>query len=123
LTADALLTTLIASRNASWYDDLNNSLAIAGVNGTLKRFLKNTPLENNLRAKSGYLHYIRGFAGYFDIPDSMDTFAFVILVNDFKADTKYLTKNIEAVLLNSYNELTNIYRASRSNEDVSKISQ
>ena len=53
----------------------------------------------------------------------MDTFAFVILVNDFKADTKYLTKNIEAVLLYSYNELTNIYRASRSNEDVSKISQ
>lgn len=44
-------------------------------------------------------------------------------MNDFKADTKYLTKNIEKVLLNSYNELTNIHRASKYNEDVYKISQ
>lgn len=116
LTADALLTILIASQKEDWYNALNNSLAIAGVNGTLKKFLKNTQLENNLRAKSGYLRYTRGFAGYFDLPDSMDTIAFVILVNNFKADTKYLTKNIETVLLNSYNELTNKYRASRNNE-------
>jgi D-alanyl-D-alanine carboxypeptidase/D-alanyl-D-alanine-endopeptidase (penicillin-binding protein 4) len=117
LTADALLTILIASQKEYWHNALNNSLAIAGVNGTLKKFLKNTQLENNLRAKSGYLRYTRGFAGYFDLPDSMDTIAFVILVNNFKADTKYLTKNIETVLLNSYNELTNKYRASQNNNN------
>ena len=55
LTADALLTIFIASRNETGMR-FKQCLAIAGVNGTLK-FFKNTPLENNLRAKSGYLRY------------------------------------------------------------------
>jgi len=118
LTADAVLTLLIASYNSNWFHSLYNSLPVAGINGTLKKFLKGTPLENNLRAKSGYLRNTRAFAGYFDLPDGMDTIAFVTIVNNYNGDTQYATKNIEAILLNTYNDLTNKYRASKVDENL-----
>ena len=79
--------------------------------------MKGTPLENNLRAKSGYLRNTRAFAGYFDLPMVWIQY-FVTIVNNYNGDTQYATKNIEAILLNTYNDLTNKYRASKVDENL-----
>ena len=41
-----------------------DGLAIAGARGTLALSLRGTPLENNLRAKTGTLSGVSGLAGY-----------------------------------------------------------
>lgn len=44
--------------------DFVDSLPVAGVDGTLGRYLKGTPAENNLRAKTGTLRYTNALSGY-----------------------------------------------------------
>lgn len=57
----ALLTAMSTHRAAKEFTD---SLPIAGVDGTMRRRLKGTPAEGNLRAKTGSLRYSRALSGY-----------------------------------------------------------
>ena len=41
-----------------------NSLPIAGVDGTIRRRMKNTPAENNVHAKTGTLRWVNALSGY-----------------------------------------------------------
>ena len=44
--------------------DFADSLPIAGVDGTLGQYMKGTPAENNLHAKTGTLRYTNSLSGY-----------------------------------------------------------
>ena len=57
----ALLTAMTRHRAAG---DFSDSLPIMGVDGTLRRRLKGTPAEGNVRAKTGSLRYARALSGY-----------------------------------------------------------
>jgi len=51
-------------KRPEYYDPLVNSFPIAGVDGTLKRRMINTPAENNVRAKTGTLSGVSSLSGY-----------------------------------------------------------
>lgn len=54
------------------------SLPIAGVDGTLKKRMKNSPAERWVRAKTGYLTNVVSLAGYAGIADGrVITFSFI----------------------------------------------
>lgn len=53
-----------AFRNRSVYAQLYPVLPIAGVDGTLKNRMKNTPAEGNVHAKTGSVTAISSLAGY-----------------------------------------------------------
>lgn len=54
------------------------SLPIAGVDGTLKRRMKNTPAERWVRAKTGFLTNVVSLAGYAGLEDGrVITFSFI----------------------------------------------
>ncbi|UOF01011.1 D-alanyl-D-alanine carboxypeptidase/D-alanyl-D-alanine endopeptidase [Bdellovibrio reynosensis] len=54
------------------------SLPIAGVDGTLKKRMKNSPAERWVRAKTGYLNNVVSLAGYAGLGDGrVVTFSFV----------------------------------------------
>lgn len=61
--------------------EFRSSLAIAGVDGTLRRRLRDAP--NRLRGKTGTLDGVHGLAGYVEAQDGA-LYAFAFLANDFR---------------------------------------
>ena len=57
-----------------------NSLAVAGVNGTLRNRFRNTPLKGRLHGKTGTLRGVRTLSGYLENTD-YGTIAFSVMVN------------------------------------------
>jgi D-alanyl-D-alanine carboxypeptidase/D-alanyl-D-alanine-endopeptidase (penicillin-binding protein 4) len=56
------LLKLMAAHSGS--NDFINALPIAGVDGTIRRRMKGTPAENNVRAKTGTLRWVNALSGY-----------------------------------------------------------
>lgn len=79
-------------------DDFRNSLPIAGVSGTVRRFLKATRLEGRAWLKTGTTKSVVAYAGYVR-GDNEHTYALALIVNNHKSETAPLRKNIEKMLL------------------------
>ena len=78
---------------ATWRD----SLPVAGVDGTLSRRFKGTPLEGRLFAKTGTLNQANALGGYM-IAASGRTLTFAAYANDMPGDAS-ATKAIDAALV------------------------
>jgi len=63
-----------------------NSLPIAGVDGTLRSRMKNSPAEGYVRAKTGTVGYVRNLSGYVE-STSGESFLFSLLVNNYLLPT------------------------------------
>lgn len=79
-------------------EDFRNSLPIAGVSGTVRRFLKGTRLESKAWLKTGTTKSVVGYAGYIR-GSNEHTYAVVLIVNNHKCESTPLRKNIEKMLL------------------------
>lgn len=75
----------------------------AGVEGTVKRLLRDTPLEGKLALKSGSMNGVQCYAGYKLGADGVPTHVVVIMVNDFICKRALVTKAISDFLLNQFN--------------------
>lgn len=76
-----------------------NLLPRAGNSGTLKHFLKDTPLENRIWAKTGSMNKIQTYAGYAVDTHGVPTHVVVIMVNGFKEKRSELKKKLESILI------------------------
>ncbi len=75
----ALLKYMHNHRYSKYFYD---SLPVAGVDGSLRRRMKNTNAENNVRAKTGYIGHVRSLSGYVTSKDN-EKFLFTLIVNHF----------------------------------------
>ncbi len=75
----ALLTGMYKEKSFSAFYE---SLPIAGVDGTLKERMINTKAENNVRAKTGWVSYVRSLSGYATSADN-EMFAFAMVANNY----------------------------------------
>ena len=75
-----------------------NSLAVAGVNGTLRNRFRNTPLKGRLHGKTGTLRGVRTLSGYLENTD-YDTIAFSVMVNQPGQSGRRLISAIDRILL------------------------
>ncbi|MCW8813755.1 MAG: D-alanyl-D-alanine carboxypeptidase/D-alanyl-D-alanine-endopeptidase, partial [Chlorobium sp.] len=64
------------------FDTFYNSLAIAGVDGTLKKRMKISPVEGNVHAKTGTLKGVSNLSGYVTSKNG-HLLAFSILIQNF----------------------------------------
>lgn len=94
------------------------SLAIAGVDGTLRRRLQDTQAERRLRAKTGYVRNVSCLSGYAASQDN-ETFAFAILLNDYKTGAYDMRKIQNQIGLS----LTEFYRQTYNASVVEKSQQ
>ena len=80
------------------YEPFNNSLPIAGKNGSMTSLCKGTFAENNLRAKTGYINRARGYCGYVKTKSGKNL-AFSILFNNYDCSPKEMKLKIEKFLV------------------------
>lgn len=80
-TARQLASILAWSNGQPFRQMLHDSLAEAGVDGSLRKRLKN--LDGRIHAKTGTMRGIRTLAGYVDA-DSGPRYAFAIMFNNYK---------------------------------------
>lgn len=76
-----------------------NMLPVAGVSGTLKSFLKDTPLEGMLLAKTGSLNGVQCYAGYAVDALGAPTHIVVIMVNGFKGARSEVKSVLQELLI------------------------
>lgn len=94
LSPAQLVRVLVSTyRDHRYGPDLAASLAIAGVDGTLRRRMQSTPSAGLVRAKTGTLATASALAGYAAV-DGLRPLAFAIAVNDIpsKGKNRYLAK-------------------------------
>jgi len=98
LSTEFLVKLLIYIYEQDYFESFYETLAIAGVDGTLENFGRNTIAEKNIRAKSGYMGSIRSYAGYFTT-QSGDVVAFAVIVNFHDGSAASVRKKIEQLLI------------------------
>jgi D-alanyl-D-alanine carboxypeptidase/D-alanyl-D-alanine-endopeptidase (penicillin-binding protein 4) len=91
-------TVAHAERDFRYGPDLIASLAIAGVDGTLRKRLAGTPGAGRVRAKTGTLNSVSTLAGLLAV-DGRHPMAFAILVNDIPDGARTHARTIEDELI------------------------
>ncbi|GHU63053.1 peptidase M15 [Bacteroidia bacterium] len=77
------------------------SLPVAGREGTVASFLKNTPLEGKARLKSGSITSVHSYSGY--IEKNNKRYAVSLIVNNFSGKRTELKKAIELLFVELFN--------------------
>jgi D-alanyl-D-alanine carboxypeptidase/D-alanyl-D-alanine-endopeptidase (penicillin-binding protein 4) len=75
-----------------------NSLPIAGLTGTLKYRLKNTPAQGRVRAKTGSMTGVISLSGYVE-PSQYSPLVFSIIVDRHDRRTSEMAKAIDEVVV------------------------
>jgi D-alanyl-D-alanine carboxypeptidase/D-alanyl-D-alanine-endopeptidase (penicillin-binding protein 4) len=92
----ALLTFMSTHREA---DAFRAALPIAGVDGTLRRRMRDTPAEGNVRAKTGTLRWANSLSGYVTSAGG-ERLAFSIMLNRSIVPTGALGRDdVDAIAL------------------------
>ena len=71
----------------------------AGCEGTVRNFLKGTPLAGRMVLKSGSMRNVQSYAGYMLDENGLPTHAVVIMANDFKCSRPALKQMMADALL------------------------
>ena len=98
VTPEALVRVLTVMNEHPEREIYRQSLAEAGTNGTLKRRLRNTELQNNLWGKTGSLSKVITLSGYLKLRDR-ELLALSILVNNFNNKNRIARQAIDEMLL------------------------
>lgn len=78
-------------------DAFFQSLPVAGVDGSVRNFLKGTSLEGKAHIKSGSMSRVKGYAGY--INKGGKRYAFAVFVNNYACEGKIMNQEIERLLV------------------------
>jgi D-alanyl-D-alanine carboxypeptidase/D-alanyl-D-alanine-endopeptidase (penicillin-binding protein 4) len=93
VTPRSIITLLSYMYKSDCFIPFFNSLPIAGVDGTLGTRMKSSRAQDKVRAKTGFLEYVRSLSGYVYTGDN-EPVVFTIMVNNFNVPVK-LAENIQ----------------------------
>lgn len=87
--------------------DYASFFPLAGQEGTLKKFLAETPLDSYIAMKTGSMNGIQCYAGYKLDEDYVPTHVVVIIMNDITKSRDKAKKAAENMLLNIFTPIEN----------------
>lgn len=93
ITTGQLMTVLDAAASHPSFVVFSQSLPLAGFSGTLANHLRGSRSEGILRAKSGFLNDVLGYAGYTTMQNG-NLAAFVIIVNHYDGNAATMRRKI-----------------------------
>jgi len=85
-------------RDSTFYKVFNNSLPVAGKSGSMSSIGKGKLIENNMRAKTGYINRARGYCGYVKTKSGKEL-SFAVLFNNYNCSAKEAKTKIEKFLV------------------------
>lgn len=98
VTPEALVQLLVYAHKQSWGELFEDTLPVAGVDGSLADRFKNTPLQGVVRGKTGSLTHVNSLSGY-ATTQSGDHVAFCIVANNHTMPTKKALDTIDRILM------------------------
>ncbi|MCX6250100.1 MAG: D-alanyl-D-alanine carboxypeptidase/D-alanyl-D-alanine-endopeptidase [Bacteroidetes bacterium] len=98
LTPKQLIDVLYYMKFSPHFPVFYSSLPLSGISGTLHRYMRGTPAEGMIRAKTGTVNGVKSFAGYVNTL-SGKKLIFAIIVNNFTCRTKVVKKKLENVMI------------------------
>ncbi len=96
LSASHLTRTLLDLYDSPWREDFIQILSIGGVDGTLRKRMRRSPLRGHVYAKTGTLNQVSSLSGY--LMDGRQTVAFAFIFNDFPSSMNGLYRTEEKIL-------------------------
>ncbi|MDJ0511337.1 MAG: D-alanyl-D-alanine carboxypeptidase/D-alanyl-D-alanine-endopeptidase [Crocosphaera sp.] len=99
VTPETLVNLLILMTKTPEASIYRNSLAMGGVNGTLKNRFKDTIIERKIQAKTGTLSGNSSLSGYIN-PPNYPPLAFSIIVNQSDLPASQLRQFIDEIVIN-----------------------
>jgi D-alanyl-D-alanine carboxypeptidase/D-alanyl-D-alanine-endopeptidase (penicillin-binding protein 4) len=90
----AIVAVLQHEHFAKHRDVYFNSLAVAGVDGTLDKRFEGTPLRQRVHAKSGFIDHVSSLSGYLVGRDG-ELYAFSIMFNGIASGTNATAKKLQ----------------------------
>ncbi len=84
-------------KESPYYDDFIASFPDPGKEGTMRNYFRDPLFSNTLKAKSGSMTRVRGYAGYLTTLSGRNL-VFCILVNNYSGPSRSLVSNIEEIL-------------------------
>ncbi len=103
MTTKTLVETMKYVYDGALREVFFSSLPIAGVDGTLRNSFKGTPLEKNVRAKTGSMSRVRSIAGLLKAKSGR-SILFAVMINNFDLKPAETSKVLESLLLSLYND-------------------
>lgn len=97
VTPRAIVTVLSAMQHSPHFNMWYTALPIAGKEGTLLRRMRGTPLEGNVRAKTGSLNRVRSLSGYVTSADGR-MLTFSLLANNYVGPSRDVDEVHEMLL-------------------------
>lgn len=85
-------------RDSVNYRLFNMSLPLAGKSGSMSSIGKGTGIENNLRAKTGYIQRVRGYCGYVKSRSGQEI-AFSLLFNNYNCSAREARLKLEKFMV------------------------
>jgi len=85
-------------RDSSQFFPFYNSLPVAGKSGSMSNIGKNSFIENNLRAKTGYITRVRAYCGYVKTRSGKNL-AFSVILNNYNCSAREARLKIEKFLV------------------------
>lgn len=76
------------------------SIPLAGEDGSVRNFLKGTPLQGKARLKSGSMSRVKAYAGYID--HNGRHYAVALFANNYTCDGREITRALEKLLVNLF---------------------
>lgn len=86
----------------SYNADYVSFFPLAGQEGTMRSFLKDTPLDGYIAMKTGSMGGVQCFAGYMLDEDYAPTHVVVILINDFPGTRSAVRDKAAKMLLDTF---------------------